>query len=161
MSKCLDKTKFEIYIDIPEHTTPSGGTIPPSLCVTPLKPDLVIIDKKKKTIHIFELTCSFETNIEDANRRKSNKYQHFETDLADTGLKPFIVPFEVGSRGLVTEDNRARLKKIHSFCKPEIVFKKFVKNLSALAVNSSYFVFLMRNEPLWTDTASLLPPFKD
>jgi len=49
MSKCLDKTKFEIYIDIPEHTTPSGGTIPPSLCVTPLKPDLVIIDKKKKT----------------------------------------------------------------------------------------------------------------
>ena len=56
--------KFTVYSDLPGHTAPGGGSIPPEICVTPLKPDIVIIDNQKQTIHLFELTCPSERNIE-------------------------------------------------------------------------------------------------
>ena len=33
--------------DIPGHTAPAGGSIPPQLCVTVQKPEKVIINKEK------------------------------------------------------------------------------------------------------------------
>ena len=69
--------KFTVYSDLPGHTAPGGGSIPPELCVTPLKPDIVIIDNHKQTIHLFELTCPSERNIEARNLEKTNKYSHF------------------------------------------------------------------------------------
>ena len=56
-----------MYRDLPGHTAPGGGSIPPELCVTSLKPDIVIIDNHKQTIHLFELTCPSERNIEALN----------------------------------------------------------------------------------------------
>ena len=60
ISKCLDKSKYQIYVDIEGHQTPAGGTLPPSVIVTTLKPDIVIVDKKAKTASIFELTVPSE-----------------------------------------------------------------------------------------------------
>ena len=56
-------------MDIPGHHTPAGGTLPPNVTVSTLKPDIVVMDKQKKTVHIFELTCPAEHRIETANRR--------------------------------------------------------------------------------------------
>ena len=56
IAKSVDTSKFSIYADIPEFNTGAGGTIPPSLTVTADKPDIVIIDEKKKAAAIFELT---------------------------------------------------------------------------------------------------------
>ena len=61
-------TKFTAYSDLqgqtaPGHTAPGGGYFPPELCVTALKPDIVIIDREKKTIPLHELTCPGEANI--------------------------------------------------------------------------------------------------
>ena len=50
--------------------------IPPELCVTAQKPDIVIIDNHKQAIHLYELTCSAERNIDTRNIEKSNKYAH-------------------------------------------------------------------------------------
>ena len=50
--------------DLPDHTAPGGGLIPPELCVTVQKPDKVIINKHSKTIHLFELTCPLEKHID-------------------------------------------------------------------------------------------------
>ena len=63
ISECLDKTKYSCYVDIPGCQTPAGGTLPPALLVTPLRPDIVIIDKKKKEVNIFELTVPGEGRI--------------------------------------------------------------------------------------------------
>ena len=41
---CVD-TKFTVYSDLPGHTAPGGGSIPPELCV---KPDKVILYKHEK-----------------------------------------------------------------------------------------------------------------
>ena len=47
IAKCLDREKFSVYADIEGSQTAAGGTIPPEVMVTNLKPDLVVIDRKK------------------------------------------------------------------------------------------------------------------
>ena len=71
--KCLDTSKYICYTDIPGHQTQEGGTIPPEVAVTTLKPDIVIIDKRRKNIHIFELTVPGEKRINTAHKLKLEK----------------------------------------------------------------------------------------
>ena len=72
--------KYTCYLDIPGHQHPAGGTLPPDVAVTLLKPDIVIIDKRKKSVAILELTCPAEHRIPAANNLKMEKYAHLETD---------------------------------------------------------------------------------
>ena len=53
--KNIDSTKYKVYSDIPGYTV-GNGSIPPEICITSEKPDIVIIDEKRKTLDIFELT---------------------------------------------------------------------------------------------------------
>jgi ABC-type Fe3+-citrate transport system substrate-binding protein len=50
-------------VDIPGHQTPAGGTLPPEVAISPLKPDIVIVDKTHKKVSIHELTCPAEHRI--------------------------------------------------------------------------------------------------
>ena len=59
----IDKKDLTVYADIPGATTSSNGSIPPHLCITGQKPDIVIINEKKKEAHLFELTVPFTTRI--------------------------------------------------------------------------------------------------
>ena len=135
----MDKSRLKVYSDLEGYQTPTGGTIPATLAVTELTPDMVIIDKVKKTVNIVELTVPFEGNIKLRNTYKTDKYSHFLTDI--TVLKPTITAFEVGARGYLTADNEARLKDIHSYCGKEIKQRKFLENISALAITGSYICF--------------------
>ena len=76
-----------------------------------------------------------------------NKYAYFETDSNE--YETIVTPFEVGSRGFITKDNEKRLKEIHKFVKSGITFKKFTRNISQLAINSSYYIFICRKESDW------------
>ena len=100
------------------------------------------------------MTCPFETRIDQAHKLKVEKYEHLNTDLAVNGYKPNIEAFEVGSRGYLTKDNKQRIK----YCKSDIKLKTFTNNISALSVNSSYYIFLCRKESQWSDTPHLMPP---
>ena len=84
IANCLDKKNFECYLDIDGHQH-SGGTLPPEIVVSTLKPDIVIVDKKNKDIHIFELTVPGESRIHEAHRIKTEKYQHFQSDILSVG----------------------------------------------------------------------------
>ena len=64
---------FQVFSDLPGWETTGGGTIPVNLCVTNMKPDIVIIDPQKKQLHIFELTCPMTANIEKRNIEQSKK----------------------------------------------------------------------------------------
>ena len=63
---------IQILADLPGFWL-NGGTIPPDILVTSLRPDLVLIDRTHKKIELLELTCSFEKNIEEAYLRKYKK----------------------------------------------------------------------------------------
>ena len=76
MTKTIKKSKpsdIDIYSDLPGHKM-NGGTIPPDILATSSRPDVVIVDRSSKEIHLLELTCSFEKNIETAHILKSRRY---------------------------------------------------------------------------------------
>ena len=155
----LDKTKYSVYSDIPGYTTAAGGSIPPHILVTGRKPDIVIVSECDKKLISFELTVPFETRIGEANRLKTETYAQLEADLNQTGYKATITAFEIGSRGLVTPENRDRLRAIHSLLTPnKPKLKTFIENISSLAVISSYFIFLSRKEPSWNENTPYVQP---
>ena len=154
---CLDSDKFSVFSDLPGHTTPNGGSIPIEICVTPMKPDITILDKRNKTFNIFELTCPLEGNIKIRNQQKTDKYSHFLSDIET--YKPSLVCFEIGSRGYISPDNHTRLKTLHTYCKPGIQLKKFKENISSISLYSSYAIFLNRKEPQWFNPGYVNEPF--
>ena len=96
-------------------------------------------------------------NIDARHTYKENKYAYLLTDITDYATT--VTAFEVGARGFVSRDNRERLKSLHKFCKKNIKLKTFIENISSLAVNSSYYLFLCRKDPVWTDPPPLASPF--
>ena len=69
------------------------------------KPDIVIIDKRNKSVAVLELTCPAEHRIPAANNLKMEKYAHFETDHPEKNIS--VTPFEIGSHtGYVTKEIR-------------------------------------------------------
>ena len=96
-------------------------------------------------------------NIEARHTYKENKYSYLLTDI--TNYKPAVTAFEVGARGFVSKDNKERLKTLHKYCKKNIKLKTFIKNISSLTVNSSYYIFLCRKDPAWSDPPPLAAPF--
>ena len=157
ISDCLDRVKFTCYVDIPGCQTPAGGTLPPSLVVTALRPDIVIMDKQKKEVNVYELTVPGETRIKISHNLKYQRYQHLVSDIR--GQTVNIIPFEIGaSTGYVSYENKSHLKSLHKFCQKNIKLKKFTQNISALTVLSSYLIFNSRNHG-WGDMDPIIPPF--
>ena len=128
-------TKFGVYSDLPGHTAAGGGSIPPELCVTTLKPDIVILDDQAKTIHLFELTCPSENNINQRHTEKTNKYAQFMTDISEYKCK--VDAFEVSSKGFISPRNHTTLATLHKYINPSIKLQLFKKNILAIALTAS------------------------
>ena len=157
----VDTEKFTVYSDIPGHTAPGGGSIPPEICITVQKPDIVIIDKVNKVMHLFELTCPLEEHIEKRHQDKENKYAHFVADCSSGEMKCTLTCFEVSSRGLITPRNSDHLHTLHKFTKKGIKLSVFKKNISALSVLSSFHIWLCRSDPSFQEPPFLPPPFQE
>ena len=148
--------KFRVFSDLPGHTAPGGGSIPPELYVTALKPDIVILDDHTKKIHIFELTCPGEKYIETRHIKKSNKYAHFHTDITEYSC--IVNCFEVSSKGFLTKRNHTTLNTLNHFMKPDIKKTQFKSNISTISLTASPHIFLCRNEPTFLAPPYLLSP---
>ena len=158
ISKCLNKSKYSCYVDLEGSQTSAGGTIPPNLVVTTLKPDIVIVEKSNKTVTIFELTIPAEHRIKSAHELKFQKYQHFITDIQTYTVK--VIPFEIGSHtGYISSDNKKSIHSLHKFCEKNITLKKFTQNISAITVLSSYYIFNARNQDNWETMDTIQAPF--
>ena len=68
---------------MPGTEAPGGCTIPPNLCATSHRPDIVILDKHNKKLHIYELTVPLMSNIDTRQHEKLNKYAYFLTDVSE------------------------------------------------------------------------------
>ena len=87
---------IDIYADIEGHRI-NGNTLPADIVLTNQKPDIVIIDRSTAvaTVWLFELTTSFEQNIEQAHTRKKVRYSYLEADIEANGFKCVNLPFEI------------------------------------------------------------------
>ena len=124
-----------VYSDIPDHTVP-GGTLPPNILITSLKPDIVAVQDNNKSIMIIELTIPFEPNIRKAHERKEMKYSCLIDDLIEEGYNTQLYCIEVGSRGLISPDNERHLQSLFQASKRDI--KNLKKDLSRISLLSNY-----------------------
>jgi len=105
--RCYIPTETTKHADLPNlrATEHPPSTIPPSMLVTPLKPDLVLHNGDNQAT-VIELTCSTNTksNLAAAHSRKQIKeaYGILFSDMANQG---WTVDYEVGS--LVTTKRKA------------------------------------------------------
>ena len=150
----MDKN-LTVFSDLPGMEAPGGGTIPPELCVTRLKPDIVIVDTHTKTLHIYELTMPMMANIDARHNEKTNKYSHFLTDIS--GYKCNLNCFEVTSTGFVSTRNQKTLHKLHSLMRKDLKRSVFMNNLNSLAWYGSYQIWLSREDPTFTSPSYLIP----
>ena len=67
----INSNNIQIFSDMPGFTT-TGGTLPVNIIVSKLRPDIVIVNTKKKFVHLVELTVPFEHNISKAHERKNS-----------------------------------------------------------------------------------------
>ena len=151
----VDSEKYQLNADIDGYSLPGGGTISPNLCVTPERPDIVIHDRLTNELCIFELTVPLETNILNAHTRKAEKYSHFIPDITSANVK--VIPFEIGSRGYISPDNKTSLKLLFKYCSKETTYRTFMKNISAISLYSSYYIFIQRKSHEWDPH---LPPIR-
>ena len=104
-----------MYSDLPGWEDPGGGTIPLALCVTNLKTDIIIVEEHKKVMHIYELTCSPNINIDNRNKEKTQKDTTFITDK--TCFQCELNCFEVSSTGFLSTRNNATLLNLYKLIK--------------------------------------------
>ena len=147
---------FSLYSDLPGFQAPHGGTIPPHVLTTALKPDLFLLNESLSTIIIFELTCPWDSNITRSHDFKEQKYSALVADLSrDYTVSLFSV--EISARGFITSSNKARLKTFAFKCcsDTKLVFKSLVRVCSKASLLSSYSIFSARREPSWNNPPPL------
>ena len=73
---------FKMYSYIPGFEAPHGGTIPPHILVTNLRPDLFIVSENLKKAIVIELTCPWDPNVQHSHTYKQEKYSLLVADLS-------------------------------------------------------------------------------
>ena len=148
---------FLLYSDLPGYGAPHGGTIPPNVLVTNLRPDLFIVSESKRKAILFELTCPWDGNVQRSHTYKQEKYAPLVADLSrHFSVCHFSV--EVSVRGQISKENQNRLKSLvfRSCVNPGKMAKKMVQNASKASLLSSFAIFSARKEPSWTSPSPLL-----
>ena len=151
------KNGMTVYSDMAGYQAPHGGTIPPHVLVTAMKPDIVVLSEFSQEVIILELTCPWDANIARSHSYKSEKYAPLVADLSSTHVVSFF-SVEVSARGQVTKENRSRLKSFLLKCCscPKELSKPLIPIVSKAALLSSYSIFSARREPTWENPAPLI-----
>ena len=136
----IDTNILEIFADLPKMRI-NGGTIPADILVTGERPDLVIINRSSKEIFILELTCSFETNVDQARHRKNTKYNDLVSDIKRNNYKVTLISFEVGSRGHISPRNNINIKNILKITKSKGNYQKIIQEIAKISLLCSYTIF--------------------
>ncbi len=123
-----------MYVDIQGFTV-NWGSIPVYIVPTEERPDIVCIDDDSKSESILELSVPFETNL---------------SKIENAVYKCGLVCFEVGSRGIISSNNKGQFKKIAN--------TKQAKNLriqsSKIVISCPYVIFYARFEKDWYDPSN-------
>ena len=95
---------FSLFSDLTGFQSPSGGVIPPHVLVTPLRPDVFLINEESREVVLFELTCPWEQNIDRSHEYKENKYAPIVADMS-RNYKVFHFSVEVAARGFISKQS--------------------------------------------------------
>ena len=166
---CSTSNDTELYADLEgyryENSPPT--TIPSTILVTPLRPDLVILNNPSKNIHILELTVPTNTTqgIQNARTRKQSKeaYLSLIEDISSCKWSVTYDTIEIGSLGHYTSDSVNAVKncltQFHSDSVP-LNLKSTALNIlisaSKVAISCSRTIFLAHRITSWNSNRELL-----
>ena len=127
----LDNERFRVFVDIEGHRTERSGTIPDDILVTNKRPDIVVVDDKRKVMGVYELVVPL--NVQISMQKKQDKYQSLLFD----NIKDYQViyfPFAVGSvTGFLSYNDKEAIKSLHQFCKEGIRKIELERDIKAIA----------------------------
>ena len=84
---------------------------------TQLKPDIVLHFKTAKSMHLIELSVSYEYRVEEAHHYKTEKYADFAKELRASGCKIKVYAVEVGARGFAGSSVYCLMKEMNFMSK--------------------------------------------
>ena len=148
---------FELFSDLPGFEAPHGGTIPPHILVTNLRPDLFIVSESLQRVILIELTCPWDSNVQRSHAYKQEKYAPLVADLSQR-FTVFHFSIEVTVRGQISKENQNRIRALIFRCcdNPGKLAGRVVKCSSKAALLSTYSIFCARMEPSWSSPIPLL-----
>ena len=77
------------------------------------RPDLVVVDKKRRTCKIIDFAVPGDSRIEEKEKEKIEKYQDLRRELQKIwNVRVKIIPLVVGSLGVIPKQFGNRLKEI-------------------------------------------------
>ena len=147
---------LSIYSDLPGQKI-NGGTIPSDIICTSSRPDIVILDRSRRKITLVELTCSFETNVEQANMNKKIRYEDLKNDLIEKGYRVSLIPIEVGSIGQINTRNKKSIVDILRNNNLKVNINRLTHDISKISLLCSFSIFQAHCQPTWTDPPYLSP----
>ena len=126
---------------------------PAFIALTQLRPDLVIFSTSRQTVIIIELTCPCEENMESWHHKKVEKYNQLCNAVKQNGWKVHFFAVEIGACGYCAESLRICFRQLGFNNKHT---KAAVKELSSVAMQCSFSIWLSRGNAVWDST--LLKP---
>jgi hypothetical protein len=116
----------------PQHITP-----------TTLWPDIVWWSEEKRVLWLCELTISYETVMDDTHSRKLAKYDDLVKRVREVGYQAGCIAVEVGSRGLLVEDELSQIQDI--LRAPGRAITELAASISRAAILGSFRIWCSRN----------------
>ena len=138
---------WEVRADLSSST--AGETIPTSIIVTGLKPDLTLTNRATKTILICELTICWDSNFLQAKNRKQERYQELSAELTERGWTNSIITIEIGSRGFSGNSTANNLKILIKSKKKR---SALLNKLNQISLTASHAIFVHRTDSNWNPT---------
>ena len=125
-------SQSEVY-SFPHHITPTN-----------LRPDIVWWCDGRRELWLLELTISYEMKVANARSRKRAKYLDLVEAGRAAGYKTSFITLEVGSRGMLGEDDMIQLKE--AFDAPAKEFTSLCLHAIRAAILGSFSIWDCRNK---------------
>ena len=117
--------------------------VPTEIAITLLRPDIILVSKKTKSVVMCELTCPWEENAEWAHERKLLKYEDLKNEARDNGWNARVYAVEVGCRGFASRSLRDFFTAIGSSNKK---IKSTIEECCAAAEKCSVDIYMKRKD---------------
>jgi hypothetical protein len=149
----------QLLVDLDGHKL-RYKVLPTWIHITTQRPDIVLVNRDKKSISLVELTMCAEENIDSAARRKKCKYQRLTDELDGLGWDVEFLSIEIGSRGNMRDALSATMSALvkigHLGKYKKAEFKDFSLRCSMITLRASFMIWLTRESASIPDDQPLL-----
>ena len=118
------------------------------------RPDIVIWNEERKIVHLLELTVPWESNMDDAEERKEERYEGLVDTCVEQGWTASHSHLGVGARGYVDKKLLHLFRSEMGFSPIEV--KQLREQVQEAAEKASLFIWLKRDDGTWLENINTI-----